>query len=176
MNTAHVPGITISTTSYGRERITIGDYALVIVPRDLDDRHAWKPTRLFGAIETLGGELSVLLEANASKPVRRLGRDDFANDAERNAHMREYRSLKHRLTAHVRAQAAVVLDPFVSNTPHLVGLNSTKMKFSNNAGCTMCPCSPGFILQRVVLYRDRPVDLWIENAVEPEVVIDHSNC
>lgn len=157
---------TITTTSYGRERITIGDYALVIVPRAHDDRYKMKSTRLFGAIDTLGGELAELLEANNRRPVSP-EYDDFASDVERNAHMREYRSLKRRLTAHVREQADVVLNTFaLASGPHLlVGLVSTKMKFSIHAGCTMCPCSPGFILQRVVLYRDRPVDIHIERAV-----------
>lgn len=174
MSTTHMPKATISTTAYGRERITVGDYALVIVPRVRSDRHAWKPTRLYGAIDTLGGELRELLDANSMKPVIGPGRDDFANDAERNSHVREYRSLKRRLTSHTREQVTNIFKTFTDAVPHLVGV-SGQMKFSSNAGCTMCPCSPGFIMQRVVLYRDQPVDLWIESTVEHEVVIDHSD-
>lgn len=167
MSTALTPAVTstatIATTHYGRERITIGDYALVIVPRSHGDRYAMKPTRLFGATDTLGGELVELLEINIMKPVDGPGRDDFANDAERNAHMREYRSLKRRLTAHVREQAAEILAGFAVVIPDL-GEPAISLKFSIHAGCTMCPCSPGYIMNRTVLRNGQPVDLHLEKA------------
>lgn len=155
------PVPTITTTHYGRERITVGDHALVIVPRDRTERHVWKPTRLFGAIDTLGGELNALLDVNTDRPVSGPGRDDFANDTERDAHMREYRSLKRRLTAHVRERSAEILAGFSTVVSDL-GESEISMKFSTHAGCTVCPCSPGFILGSTVTYNGTPVDLWLE--------------
>ena len=172
MSTTHAPAVTINTTSYGRERITIGDYSLVIVPRDCAERHAWKPTRVHGAIDALGGELAELLEVNSMKPVSGPGRDDFANDAERNAHMREYRLVKRRLTAHVREQLVEIFETFDAATPALLGLRDTKMKFSIHAGCTMCPCSPGFILSNTVIYRGEPVDIHVEKVVTDDNACD----
>ncbi len=40
----------------------------------------------------------------------------------------------------------------------LLGLPvATKMSWSQKAGCRMCPCSPGFVVQS----RDIPYDVWV---------------
>lgn len=46
------------------------------------------------------------------------------------------------------------------NTP---GHTGTKIAFSRKAGCSMCPCSPGFIVQSNTLGRldHVPADIWI---------------
>lgn len=39
----------------------------------------------------------------------------------------------------------------------LLGLNSIKVGWSKKAGCTMCPCSPGFIVKD----GNVPYDIWV---------------
>lgn len=165
--------VQVTTMTYGRERLVLGDHALVIVPRDRKDQHFWKRTRVFGAIDTLGDAPSAQLDANTERPVSGPGLDDFATDADRATHLREYRTLKRQVTAHVRARLIPILEAF-ANAPTALENIITEMNFSINAGCS-CPCSPGFILRGVITCEGQPVDLWLEPAVQPEVIIDHSD-
>lgn len=52
-----------------------------------------------------------------------------------------------------------------------LGLNPKKLGWSQKAGCTMCPCSPGFVVQS----RDIPFDIHVtvvEKYVTGGVVIE----
>lgn len=44
---------------------------------------------------------------------------------------------------------------------NMKGIKFEKLSWSKNAGCTMCPCSPGFIVQN----GDTGRDIWIEVTV-----------
>ena len=167
MDTAVTTNFTLDVTPYGRTRITVGDYALVFVPREPDDRSVWSLTRLFGAINTLGGELGELFDANERRPVVGDGGDDFTSDVERDLHMREYRSLKRQLIAHVKARVAEVFAQFTAAGVEL-SQHDIALKFSKCAGCTFCACSPGFVLDTTVVYGGQPVDLWLHRST-PEV-------
>lgn len=184
MITAHATKLRTDTTSYGRTRLTVGDYALVIVPRTVEDRSVWSATRLYGAVDTLGGELGELFDANERRPVTRNGQDDFGSDAERDAHMKEYRSLKRQLIAHVKARVNEVFEQFAAADTKLFVRRPITLKFSKSAGCTMCPCSPGFVLDTTVVYAGEPVDLWLERVtseieptrkLNPSTDVDHAN-
>lgn len=150
----------------GRTVITAGDYQLLLVPRSRNGnpRETWAKTRLYGAVDTLGGELHAALDVNCERPVIGPNLDDFASDTERDAHMKAYRVLFTRVTHHVKAQLVDIFASFTESGIEIHNLTTKGIKFSSNAGCTMCKCSPGFILANTVTYLETPVDLWLDTA------------
>jgi hypothetical protein len=160
MSTTH----TLGKTKYGRPTITIGEHRLVLVPRDhtRDDRVVWSKGRLYGAVDVLGGEANEALEANAARPVSPHGIDDFRTQDERDAHMREYRSLRRQVIKTVKAQLTDIFARFTA--AGVIGLTIEKMTFSIKAGCTTCACSPGFIFNGPVTYNNQPVDVYLESV------------
>lgn len=156
-HTAHV-------NDKGRTIITVGDYRLLLVPRARNGnlRDTWAKTRLYGAVDVLGGELNEKLTVNCARHVSETGNDDFRTQDERDAHMREYRALRRQLNRHVKTQFTDIIERHIQPGHQLDGLTAEKMKFSINAGCTMCSCSPGFILSMCVTHGRTPVDIWLK--------------
>lgn len=155
---------------------TVGEFRLTIMPRGWDERNAvTKKTRLHGAVDTLGGELGELLNLNTYVPVSSSGHDNFTSAEERAQHQREYNILKRRTLDVVRAQLRALLPllaPVLDVDPDDL---TRKLSYSIHAGCGMCPCSPGFILDTQVRVDGQPVDLWLDRTVpesNPLTVID----
>lgn len=157
---------TTGTTKHGMPTVTIGEHRLTLVPRDpfTDPRGRWTKSRLYGAVDVLGGEANEALEVNAARPASPHGVDDFRSQAERDEHMREYRALRRKVIKTVKAQLPTIFARFAE--AGVDGLTVEKMAFSINAGCTMCPCSPGFIFAGSVTYAGRPVDVHLESVNE----------
>lgn len=70
--------------------------------------------------------------------------------------MQNRRNVTSRLTLAGQGRIADVLHRFKER-----GMD-VELKWSKNAGCTMCPCSPGFkISMEVEKYSYRKIDVWV---------------
>lgn len=62
--------------------------------------------------------------------------------------------------ANRRTRPHTQLKPLVAKELSKNGIKFEKLAWSKNAGCTMCPCSPGFIIKN----GDVGNDMWVEVA------------
>lgn len=122
-------------------------------------------TKLYDAVNTLGGDANEALQVNVARMVSPTDHDDITSQVEWDAHMRDYRALRRQVLAEVRAQLTDIFAQFNDAGSQLEGLTIEKMRFSDKAGCS-CGCSPGFIIDGVVTYLGTPVDLYL-NRVKP---------
>lgn len=146
----------IDTDRWGNTAITIQDVRLRLVKRDHDDLNFSRKSRVYGAVDALGGELAAALDANVDAGYGTL------TDQERVQNDHEYRSLKRRTTAHVRAQLTRVFEIFAAAVPEFDDLTAEGASFSAKAGCA-CRCSPGFVLAGTVRYVNHPVDVHVDH-------------
>jgi hypothetical protein len=58
------------------------------------------------------------------------------------------------------------LKPIVEAALFLAGIEHTKIRWSQKAGCRMCPCSPGFIIEGTTW--DNRKDFWLTVADKTE--------
>lgn len=155
------------TTKAGHTVVSTSEWKVELAPRHYydtaADRQHWdSKTRVYGAIDTFAAEANELLEANGATPVWGQG-DGFKSDETRAAHMKEYRHLKGMAVnqARVGLMAALeVITTFIGAEP------VAKVRFSMNAGCSACPCSPGYILDARLEAAHVPIDLWFEEVSE----------
>lgn len=150
----------IRDTGSGRYEISTDEWKVTVVKRARDDVRQWNAkTRLYGAITALAAEADAKLDENIMRPA--YGEGDGFTDEERAAHMKEYARLKR--VALVMTKAALVA-PLVALHAQLggPGTDTPTVSFSKNAGCSMCPCSPGFILSTRWTLNGAPVDVWFE--------------
>jgi len=120
--------------------------------RDMDRR-----TRVYGVLEAFAKPELAALEANTETHV-------YSEDEHQPwaiEHMRSYRALKRALlrvgNPRARAIVAEVHDA-------LAGYRATDpgARFSINAGCFACPCSPGYVADRRIYMNDRIVDVYVD--------------
>jgi hypothetical protein len=60
------------------------------------------------------------------------------------------------------------LKPIVEAALFLEGIEHTKIRWSQKAGCRMCPCSPGFIVEGTSFENRRDFYLTVEDKTEYE--------
>ena len=130
-------------------------------------REGRKTTRVFGATDTLAPELMKLEpfannngEGYYSIPVKedpRFTTEDAVRSAMWNAWKRETTKV---LSARIVEVLVAALKPVGGESDY--ELPGESPKFSQKAGCSMCPCSPGFVLDVRMTHNGVPVDLWIE--------------
>lgn len=142
-----------------RTVIVMDDWRAVILQRKRESDNSWHAkTRVFGAVTTFAPDLDDKIYKNA-----------FTNDAsfteeERAAHMSEYRKLK---SAAIKQTKNALVKPLgVLRAYGLASIDSPvpAPRFSMHAGCTMCPCSPGFVLDLRWTLNGNPVDVWFERV------------
>lgn len=135
-------------------------------------REGKKTTRVFGATETLAPELMKLEpfannygEGYYSIPVK----DDPRYTVEDGVRSAMWVAWK-RETTKVLSKRIVELLVTAFKEPGgeaAYELPTELPRFSHKAGCWVCPCSPGFILDVRITHNRVPVDLWIETRVKP---------
>lgn len=150
--------LTFFTTSPGRVLVTTSDWTATVVTRHYSNNQRTK-TRVYGAIDTFAADENALVDVNALKPVSLTGHDDFESQAARDAHMKEYRRLARATTARARETLSAAL-PTVLRSLDQESVDVER--FSKNAGCTMCSCSPGFVLDRRLTLNGKAVDVWFD--------------
>jgi hypothetical protein len=121
-----------------------------------------KSSRVFGALDTLVPELMALepfvgIAIPLASPER--SAEDNVRSAMWNAWKRE--SIKVG-AARLMELLTEAFASSIGGEPLLVP--PTEIRFSQKAGCTMCPCSPGFVLDVRYTFDYSPIDLWIEPA------------
>lgn len=116
------------------------------------DREAQRKTRLYVSGETKVDftEAYELQKANGYAPIGTNPDED-----------KLFRKLNREVVKNKRAVAADAIEA-VYELGEMI--DSSKLSFSNKAGCSMCPCSPGFIVDRIVrdIETGRVVtDIWV---------------
>lgn len=133
-------------------------------------REGRKTTRVFGAMDTLAPELMKLEpfannygEGYVSIPLA--GPERSAEDNVRSAMWAAWKREATKVAAARTVEVLVTaLKPVGGDSTY--ALPTETPKFSFKAGCSMCPCSPGFILDVRVVHNGIPVDLWIETRAK----------
>lgn len=160
------------TTSNGQTKsiVIIGDYRITLSERrHTTNREFFATTRVYGAIDAMVPEFT------AEEPYQGISIPFKPEGAQDKMRASVWNAWKRATTAEAANRLAMVLDKLAG----MEGLNVSEeaiasIKFSQKAGCTMCPCSPGFVLgaqirsddQRGTYPVSRPVDLFIENWTE----------
>lgn len=140
-----------------RTIITTDGWQATILRRKWENDNSWQAkTRVYGAVTTFAPDLDEKIMQNAFTD------DTHFTEEERAAHITAYRKLKG--AAIKDAKAALTKPLSVIRAYGIASIDSPvpALRFSMYAGCTMCPCSPGFVLDlRWCLVGD-PVDIWFE--------------
>lgn len=139
-----------------RTVIVMDDWRAVILQRRWESDNAWNArTRVFGAVTTFAPDLDDKIYKNAFTSAVSF------NASERAAHMSEYRKLK---SAAIKQTKAALVKPLGVLRTYIASVESPvpAPRFSMHAGCTMCPCSPGFVLDLRWTLNGNPVDVWFE--------------
>jgi hypothetical protein len=161
------------TTAIERTSFVIDGVTVTLVPRGRGSgrRVLYAKTRVYGAIEALGPDLAALEPKWVSEPV---GREVDAATKLQGKIWRAWRDgtkniVGERLSALV-SEFETKVGPVISRAS-LNELRSAKTTFSYNAGCSSCPCSPGFILDGIVKDADgfTPTDIFLSREED-----DHS--
>lgn len=142
--------------------ITLGEYQLTLVTRTPNDPYRLRKTRVFGAVDTLGAELNERLDAIVWEGFGHL------SESQRAANNDAYRRTRRQLLRYVHAQLTDILTLFHGAIPTLINLETDGVRFSDNAGCAMCKCSPGHVLSDCATYRGEPVDLWLDSVIKSD--------
>jgi hypothetical protein len=120
-----------------------------------------KTSRVYGALDTLVPEL-MALEPFIGYGIPLAGPDRSADDTTRSAMWNAWkRETVKEGAARLRAVLRDVLAELIAEGLAEYTLPE-KITFSQKAGCTLCPCSPGFVLDIRYAFDHRPIDLWIE--------------
>lgn len=156
----------VNTTVPGSRPLV--DAELIARPYTDTPRDYNKTTRVFGAADYLAPELNAEVERWTCTPVVHGPAD--RTDAE-NAIMKSYGRARRALVRHLNVEVPRAVEQAIAelrSAGHVVRVNGSltnhyviASKFSVRAGCSMCPCSPGFVLDVRITVDGRPVDLWI---------------
>lgn len=144
--------------------VQVGEFVVQFV-RKASGRSYNSKSRVYGACDALIADL------NAVEPTYISSTNENSTDAER---VQEKLWLAWRAAGKKVAQERLteILTAVNDADLKLWGLTPDTvkgMKFSFKAGCSMCPCSPGFILNgRVLLDGWLPVDMFIVPAASLE--------
>lgn len=144
--------------------VQVGEF-VVQFQRKANGRSYNSKSRVYGACDELIADL------NAVEPTYISSTNENSTDAER---VQEKLWLAWRAAGKKVAQKRLteILTAVNDANLGLYGLDASTVKgmtFSFKAGCSMCPCSPGFILNgRVLLDGWLPVDMFIVSAASLE--------
>lgn len=132
--TADLPGHILFVIEHEGVKITA-------VKRGRDERGSFtKATRVYGAMDALAPEL-MALEPFTDYAIPMPSVDRSAED---NMRAKMWEAWKREATKVVADRLETLLED-VQRSGHINGVS--RGKFSQKAGCTMCPCSPGFVLE-----------------------------
>jgi hypothetical protein len=142
--------------------VRVGEYTVNMIARSPYNtalRRASK-TRVYGALEILAPAEVAEVNRNAQTP-------DFMieNEAEREAHIAEYRRLVRAATRVARPKMIEMIAAAMLAAGSYLTTAATAT-YSRGAGCA-CGCSPGFVLSERIIMAGQPVDVWID-AVKTE--------
>jgi len=149
--------------------VIIGDFRITLTQRRrgggwtaADRREFDQTTRVFGAIDALVPEFA------ADEPFQGIAIPFKPEGAQDKMRASVWNAWKRATTAEAANRLVMLLDKLSGMEGISVPEDAiASVKFSQKAGCTMCPCSPGFVLgDRVRSNQDNengPVDMWIEN-------------
>ena len=163
------------TTSNGQTKsiAIIGDYRITITERrHTTNREYFAATRVYGAIEALVPEFV------AEEPYQGISIPFKPESAVDKMRASVWNAWKRATTAEAANRLVMILDKLSGLEGIEVAESAiASVKFSQKAGCTSCPCSPGFVLGGHVCSDDqrgsypvsRPVDMWIENWTEEAI-------
>jgi hypothetical protein len=152
--------------------VVVGDYRVTLTERRFsnasaqDRREFYQTTRVYGAIDALVPEFA------AEEPYQGISIPFAPEEPIDKMRSSVWRAWKNATTAEAAKRLAKVLTHLSKYDGVTVGGDSIQsIKFSQKAGCTMCPCTPGFVLGGTVRSdrdgftgygRSNPVDIWIE--------------
>jgi len=78
----------------------------------------------------------------------------------------EVDALYEKLNGHIMAtKTAIAREALATIAGQLTGDTEAAARdahFSRNAGCRMCPCSPGVVIGAPVQLDGQPIDVWVE--------------
>lgn len=145
--------------------VVIGDYRLTLTERRYptsgyaaDRREFYQTTRVYGAIDALVPEFA------ADEPFTGIfipHQPESELDKMRAAVWRTWKKATTKEAASRLSGLLEELSEFGGISVPLAAM--TEVRFSQKAGCTTCPCSPGFVLGDRVRSADRNgVDIWVE--------------
>jgi hypothetical protein len=151
--------------------VVIGDYQVTLTERRYsnqtaaDRREYHQTTRVYGAIDALVPEFA------ADEPFTNIAIPFQPETAQDKMRSKVWNAWKRSTTAEAANRLSHVLDQLGAFGGVQVPAEAiAEIKFSQKAGCTMCPCSPGFVLGGTVRSKRTkwdtdytgPVDIWIE--------------
>lgn len=155
------PVLISATTRHGLKSWTVEtlDFTVQINQRRFESRASYmKTTRVYGALEAFNGaewgtrETALVLDA-----VDRENSGELTGRCPALAAHQRHGVRVARLGIETQLPAILAMLRAQASTSNTEGLDA---KFSKKAGCSMCPCSPGFVLDRTLYVDDRPVDMW----------------
>lgn len=145
-----------------RYEMSTNGWKVTVVKRSHGSQTYWNSkTRIYGAVDALAADAAAKLDTNASRPA--YGEGDGFTDEGRAAHLSEYKRLK---SAAIAAVKVALVEPLIALHEQLgrPGTDVPTTSFSMRAGCSTCPCSPGFILNTRWTLNGNPVDVWFESV------------
>ena len=151
---------TIERTTFVIDGVTV-----TLVPRDWSSgrRSLGAKTRVFGAIEALGPDLEALEPTWVSEPV---GQEV---DPVTKLQGKIWRAWRDGTKNIVAERLSDLVSKFKTKVgPSVDELRSDKATFSYKAGCSSCPCSPGFILDGIVKDGYTPADIFLSRKEEKD--------
>ena len=122
-----------------------------------------KTSRVYGVLESLVPEL-MALEPFTDTVIPVSGPDRSADD---NVRAAMWNAWRRETVGAGRHQLRLVLrDVFAELIAAGLGeyILPEKINFNQKAGCTLCPCSPGFVLDVRYMFDHRPIDLFVSIA------------
>lgn len=146
-----------------RTEISTNVWKAIVVKRVRDTQNSWSAkTRIYGAVAAFAPDLEEKIHENACSPA--WGEGDGFTAEQRDEHMKAYRALKREALDKVKTALA---EPIALLHAYGLGRLDTDFptaRFSVKAGCSMCACSPGHILNARWTLAGVPVDVWLERV------------
>lgn len=140
-------------------RVVTPGWAVQVSTRSYDSAREWhKATRAYGALDAFvpgfDAEETRLLNAITDHSVKDPALARFQRASARTASER---------LAVVLPELVRVLRAYGFEVT--TGVGDLSAKFSRKAGCSMCPCSPGHVVDGRITVDGRPVDLHFDEAL-----------
>jgi hypothetical protein len=167
MTITTAPGLTRYryTDSHARSPfygVRIGEFVVTLRAKGLHETNSYRSkTRVFGACDELVADL------NAIEPTYIPRTDDRSTDVER-VQEKMWRAWRDNTKRVAQARLTELLIELAEQPaddrsglvlPDVAEL--TALRFSYRAGCSSCPCSPGFIMGGLIRIGYTPQDIWI---------------